>query len=216
MFKDAGRSCFKWIARGIERIIFGVFSECLSYTDEMVCHLPGKSGQLFRAAYLRFRLGTLGAKACIAPGFLAAGWRNIHIGSGFGCARGGCLLADGDGRIVLGNNVALNVGAHLNASIRGQITIGNDVMIGPNVMMRTSDHSTTRLDMPMRMQGHIAGAISVADDVWIGANVTILRDVSIGRGAIVAAGAVVTKDVPAFAVVSGVPARVLKWRDGRL
>ncbi|MCE9640174.1 MAG: hypothetical protein K8S22_08520 [Betaproteobacteria bacterium] len=66
--------------------------------------------------------------------------------------------------------------------------------------------------MPINNQGHAAGVIDVADDVWIGANTVILPDVSIGKGAIIGAGSVVTKDVPAYSIAAGVPAKVIGTR----
>jgi acetyltransferase-like isoleucine patch superfamily enzyme len=64
----------------------------------------------------------------------------------------------------------------------------------------------------MQVQGHVFGDINIEDDVWIGANVTILGGVNIGRGSIIGAGAVVTKNVPSMAIAAGVPARLIKWR----
>jgi len=85
-------------------------------------------------------------------------------------------------------------------------------MIGPNVVMRTANHNFLRTDIPMQVQGHLFGDINIEDDVWIGANVTILGGVNIGRGSIIGAGAVVTKNVPSMAIAAGVPARLIKWR----
>jgi galactoside O-acetyltransferase len=108
--------------------------------------------------------------------------------------------------------VALNTNVHINASVGGRIVIGDDVLMGPNVVLRASDHRFDLTDVPIRAQGHDAGEIHIADDVWLGANVTVVRGVRIGRGAVVAAGAVVTRDVPPFSVVGGVPARMLRSR----
>jgi acetyltransferase-like isoleucine patch superfamily enzyme len=79
--------------------------------------------------------------------------------------------------------------------------------------MRTAGH---RYDIPntfMRFQGHIPLDIHIDDDVWIGANAVILGGVRIGKGAIIGAGAVVTKDVPEMAIAVGVPAKVTKYRN---
>jgi maltose O-acetyltransferase len=88
------------------------------------------------------------------------------------------------------------------------VTIGNRVLIGPHVCICTGTHD---IDPLVRKEsGSFAFPIIIEDDVWIGANVTILPGVRIGRGSMVAAGAVVVKDVDSGVVVGGVPAKVIK------
>jgi acetyltransferase-like isoleucine patch superfamily enzyme len=96
--------------------------------------------------------------------------------------------------------------------LRGQggITIGDDVFLAPLVQVLAVDHSFSDPDLPISMQPISARGISIDDDVWIGGGAIILDGVRIGRHSVVAAGAVVTRDVPAWSVVGGVPARVLK------
>ena len=89
---------------------------------------------------------------------------------------------------------------------QGGITIGDDVLIGHNCVIATLNHSMD----PDKRADMTAAPVKICDKVWIGANVTILQSVTIGEGAIVAAGAVVNKDVPARTVVGGIPAKVLK------
>lgn len=93
------------------------------------------------------------------------------------------------------------------------ITIGNHVMMGPNCMIFTSDHETKNLDIPMCQQGFTdVKPVVIGDDVWIGARVIILKGVTIGNGSVIAAGAVVTKDVEPYTIVGGVPAKFIKSR----
>ena len=106
--------------------------------------------------------------------------------------------------VVIGERVFINAGCFFQA--QGGVTIGNDVLIGHKVVLATIDHG---LD-PNQRHVHELGSIKIEDKVWIGANATICRGVTIGFGAVVAAGAVVTKDVPPMTVVGGVPAKVLK------
>ncbi len=95
----------------------------------------------------------------------------------------------------------------------GKITIGKSVMMGEEVIIITKNHRFDRIDIPMCQQGfQNEKPVSISDDVWIGARVIILPGVSVGKGAILAAGAVVTKDVPEYAIVGGNPARVIKMR----
>ncbi len=86
-------------------------------------------------------------------------------------------------------------------------------MMGPDVVILTQNHKFDRLDIPMLDQGFKdEQPVTICDDVWIGARVIILPGVTVGKGAIIAAGAVVTKDVPEYAIVGGNPARVIKMR----
>lgn len=97
--------------------------------------------------------------------------------------------------------------------LNGPITIGNDVMMGPEVVMYTTRHNDERIDIPMRYQGMKERLpIVIGNDVWIGRRVIIMPGITIGDGVIIGAGAVVTKDVPPYCVVGGVPARVIRNR----
>jgi maltose O-acetyltransferase len=109
-----------------------------------------------------------------------------------------------------------NSGIGLNAYILGPLVIGRNVLIGPNCTLMAINHDTSHLDRPMIEQGDLpARPPIIEDDVWIGANVTVLPGRRIGTGSVVGAGSVVTRDVPAFAVAAGNPARVLSYRTGR-
>lgn len=106
--------------------------------------------------------------------------------------------------IKLGKRVFINEGCCFQD--QGGIEIGDDVLIGQQVVIATLNHD---VDPPKR--GNMRPApVKIGDKVWIGAHATILPGVSVGDGAVVAAGAVVTKDVPANCVVAGVPAKVIK------
>ena len=105
-------------------------------------------------------------------------------------------------------------GIGVNARINGACTIGHHVMMGSDVVILTRNHAFTRTDIPMLEQGfEDERPVAIGDDVWIGDRVIILPGVTIGSGSILAAGAVVTRDVPEYAIVGGVPARILKMRD---
>ena len=95
----------------------------------------------------------------------------------------------------------------------GSITIGNYVHTGVNVMFMAFNHGFYTIEMPTKEQDYMDAPIVVEDDVWIGGGSIILSGVTIGKGAIIAAGAVVNKDVPPYAIVGGVPAKVLKYRN---
>ncbi|QIZ77314.1 acyltransferase [Ferrimonas lipolytica] len=109
----------------------------------------------------------------------------------------------------LGENVRINENVFIQSAI-----IGNNVMIAPNVAILSSTHSYERLDIPMVDQEDTFGLTPIIeDDVWIGRSVVIRHGVTIGRGAVVGACSLVTKDVPSYAIVGGVPAKVLKYRN---
>ena len=104
-------------------------------------------------------------------------------------------------------------GVGINADINGKVIIGKYVMMGPDVKIYSRNHAFTRTDIPMMKQGFQQfKTVVIDDDVWIGGGVIILPGVHVGTGAILGAGAVVTKDVPQYAVVGGNPAKILKMR----
>lgn len=106
--------------------------------------------------------------------------------------------------IHLGDNVFIN--ADCKFQDQGGIYIGNDVLIGHNVVLATLNHD----ENPENRANLIAAPIKIGNKVWIGSNATILPGVTVGDGAIIAAGAVVTKDVEENSIVAGVPARFIR------
>lgn len=107
-----------------------------------------------------------------------------------------------------------NSGVGVNCLVSGETYIGNNVMMGPDCIMYSYSHAHDRLDIPMTEQGFKkATPINIGNDVWIGARVIILPGVTIGSHVIVGAGAVVTKDVPDYAIVGGSPAKIIRMRN---
>jgi len=97
--------------------------------------------------------------------------------------------------------------------IRADLIIGKNVMMASQVTIYGKYHRYDQIGIPMRDQGYGEfGPVVIEDDVWIGTKAIILKGIHIGKGAIVGAGAVVTKDVPSYAIVAGNPAKVIKWR----
>ena len=141
--------------------------------------------------YRRSLLGKCGKKVRIGM----EGWKNVEIG----------------------NYVCLGVET-LFLTTRAKIHIGDHVIFGPNVSIITGDH---RIDIKGKFIDQVTDKdktsendqdVIIEGDTWIGAHVIILKGVTIGRGAVVAAGAVVTKSVQPYAIVGGVPARVIGYR----
>lgn len=134
---------------------------------------------------------------------------NVSIGAGSIIECTGVIRELGDG-ISIGSHVGFAQNAFI--GVRGFIDIGDNCIFGPNVAIHSENHSFEDLHTPIRLQGVSRKGVSIGANCWIGERAIILDGVTIGEGVIVAAGAVVTKDVPAFSVVGGVPARVLKTR----
>jgi acetyltransferase-like isoleucine patch superfamily enzyme len=130
------------------------------------------------------------------------------------------LLFDPNGlhsyaNIEVGDDVSLGTGAVLLAS-DSRIIIGNKVMLAPHVTIIGGNHNTSVVGSFMydvhAKRPEDDQDVVIEDDVWIGSNATILKGVRVGRGSIVAAGAVVLKNVPPYCIVAGVPARVVRLR----
>lgn len=100
-----------------------------------------------------------------------------------------------------------------NLKAESDLILGNDVLIGPDVVMLSSSHAFDRIDLPINRQGaRPRQSIIIGDDVWIGTRVIILPGIRVGDHAIIGAGSVVTKNVPALAIVGGNPAKVIRFR----
>ena len=117
-----------------------------------------------------------------------------------------CCINNAVGDVVIGNHT--RIGIH--NTIIGPVTIGNHVNLAQGITVTALNHNFIDTTLRIDEQGISTNPVVIGDDVWIGANAVILPGVTIGRHVVVAAGAVVTKDVPDNCVVGGVPAKVLK------
>ncbi len=121
--------------------------------------------------------------------------------------------------IEIGDDVTIGSGATLMAT-ESRIIIGNKVLMGPNVTIIGGDHNTSQVGKFMydvlEKRPEDDQDVIIEDDVWIGSGAIILKGVRLGRGSIVAAGAVVKKEVPPYTIVAGVPAKVIAIRFGNL
>lgn len=158
-------------------------------------HLPSTS--------VPYNLGAGRLRRFLCKRMFASCGKNVNIEHG--------AFFGGGKEIEIGDNSAIG----LNARITGPLSIGNDVMMGPGVSIYTQNHETENIHKPMRLQTAPKKKVTIGNDCWIGANVVILPGVTIGNGVIIGAGAVVTKDIPDYAIVGGIPAKVIKFREER-
>lgn len=188
-----------------------------------------------RLAYHRLRLGALGEGTEIEPGVSLQYPERIHLGAGTRLGRHVTIRAntqDSSG-IRIGNQVLVQDGVVINANQgsvsigdrcwlgpfclvygNGGVRIGKDVLVAGHTSINSISHRAERCDIPINAQGLICAPVVIEDDVWIGLNAVILQGITLGRGAIIGAGAVVTRDVPPWSIAVGVPARVKGRRDG--
>ena len=112
--------------------------------------------------------------------------------------------------LTMGNNS--NIGPYNYIGCSGKITIGNNVMLAPRVSIYAENHVFDHPEILIRDQGVEKKEVIIEDDCWIAANSILLAGVTIGKGSVVAAGSVVTENVPPYSVVAGVPAKWIKSR----
>lgn len=141
--------------------------------------------------------------------------RRIYIGNNV-TIKEGCII-EGYGvmrnlgeSLTIGNNVGISQYCFI--AIRGNVVIGNDTILGPNVSIFSENHIADSVDVPIVKQGERRADVNIGNGVWIGTRAVVLAGVTIGDGAIIAAGAVVTKDVAPYTIVGGVPAKLIKER----
>ena len=218
-------------SRSLSRLIY--FELCM-----FLGNCPGALGLLLRKLMWPRLFGSCGKGVMFAAGVVLRHPGRIHLGERVVVSEG-CIL---DGRnpdtgkaLVLGDDVNLANNVMLSAKM-GNIEIGervgigaktivhsaagNPVIVGPDVVIGPQcyivgggNYNTERLDIPIGQQGIAQdGGVAIGQGAWLGAKACVLGGVSMGPGSIAAAGAIVTKDVPPYAVVAGAPAKVIKTR----
>ncbi|MGH7517758.1 MAG: acyltransferase [Gemmatimonadales bacterium] len=116
-----------------------------------------------------------------------------------------------NGAFRMGRRVHIASGCFIEVS-PGGLAIGDDVLVGPNCSILTSKYVYDRLDLPLHLQGHTSDGVVIGRNVWIGANAVVLDGARVGDNTIVAAGAVVSGQIPPNSIVQGDPARVIFTR----
>jgi maltose O-acetyltransferase len=140
-----------------------------------------------------------------------SGISRIKIGEGFRVCPNTKLITVNGGSLIVGENFFANYNCFIIAN-KNTITIGDNCLLGPDVLIMNVNHSIAK-DRLIREQDDRTAPIVIGNDVWLGAKTIILPGVTIGDGAVVACNSVVNRDVAAYTVVGGSPAKFIKNRD---
>ena len=187
--------------------------------------------------YHKSRLGGLGQETDVSfMADLRGNLKKIFIGQNSNISKYAALEVDlvdrSESQIIIGNNTLISsfvilrtyggtikighscfVNSFTTLYGHGDLTIGNGVLIGPQVTIIPANYGFKERDIPFRLQASSMKGITIEDNVWLGAGVTILDGCFIGEGSIIGAGAVVTKDVEPYSIVTGIPAKKIGSRE---
>lgn len=192
----------------------------MSFLVNFLCGGNSQTGNGFaswlgKRLALRHRRVTLGQKVRISPGAFVCPRRGaIEIGD-YSMVNTGAMI---QGNVRIGKNCSVQnytviVGYGEPEDYSGLVKIGNDVRIAPHCFMVAGNHNFDDPEKPISRQGLTCKPIIIEDDVWIAARVNVIAGVTIGRGSVIAAGSVVTKDIPPMSIAAGIPATVKKRRS---
>lgn len=135
--------------------------------------------------------------------------RNVTLCKGTTIDCTGVIRELGEG-LVVGDYVGVSEACFI--QVRGTVRIGSHVMMGPGVRIFSENHTVGVTDKLLIEQPTIRKGVCIEDDIWIGSGATILDGVTVGRGSVIGAGSIVTRDIPPYSVVAGVPAKIIKKR----
>lgn len=178
-----------------------IISEKISFFDLIIKY----TFRDFFIAIIRNIGGTIGVflRMCIYPSILRRCGKGLTIKE--------YVVIKFPEYITIGNQVGISEFSWIDGN--GGIEIGNFVRIGPYVSIISFNHKYEDKNTLIKKQGKILKRVIIEDDVWIGAKAQILAGVKIGKGAVIGAGSIVTKNVPSYAVVMGAPAKIIKYRE---
>jgi acetyltransferase-like isoleucine patch superfamily enzyme len=195
--------------------------------------IPGALGLLLRSKLFPLLLGRTGRNVTFGVGVVLRHPHKIRIGDNVVIDDGCCLDAKGtdNSGIEIGNGVFLgrntilscknggieigdqaNIGFNSEIFSAGRVRVGQNVLIAAYTYLVGGDHLYDRVDIPVLHQGRTARGIEVDDNVWLGAHTVVTDGSTIGRDAIIGAGAVVVGEIPEFAIAVGIPAKVVRDR----
>jgi acetyltransferase-like isoleucine patch superfamily enzyme len=192
----------------------------MSFLVNLLCGGNSQTGDGFaswlgKRLALRHRRVTLGRKVRISPGaFICPRKGAVEIGD-YSMITAGAMI---QGNVQIGKNCSVQnytviVGYGEPEDSSGTVKIGDDVRIAAHCFMAAGNHNFADPEKPISRQGLTCKPIVIEDDVWIAARVNIIAGVTIGHGSVIAAGSVVTKDIPPMSIAAGIPAVVKKTRS---
>ena len=197
--------------------------------------LPGALGLVLRMKLFPWLLGSVGRNVTFGQNVVLRHPHKIHIGNDVVIDDNCCLDAKGaDNRgitigdgVFIGRNTILsckngdieiddraNIGFNCEIFSGGHVRLGKNTLVAAYTYLVGGDHLHDRSDIPVLDQGRVAQGIEVDDNVWLGAHVVVADGARVGRDAIIGAGAVVRGEIPPFQVAAGVPAKVIRSREG--
>jgi acetyltransferase-like isoleucine patch superfamily enzyme len=197
--------------------------------------VPGALGLFLRSKLYPMILGSVGRNVVFGVGVTLRHPHKIHIGDNVVIDDQCCLDAKGTDNkgitigtgVFVGRNTILSckngdiiIDDQANLGFNCEIFSASRVRVGKNILMAAytylvgGDHLYDRVDIPVLQQGRTARGIDVDDNVWLGAHVVVTDGSTIGRDAIIGAGAVVVGDIPEYAIATGIPAKVIRDRRG--
>lgn len=185
--------------------------------NSVIARIRSKVGWILK----RKQLGAYGENCHVGYNLILKNPQGIYIGNNFSAGKDLKLevwneynseILNTNARIVIGNDVAIMDNCQLSAA--AGIYIGDGTLLGSNVFITDNFHGKSDLSEleipPSKRNLYIKGKVEIGRNVWLGRNVSIMPNVTIGDGAIVGANSVVTKNIPAYCMAGGVPARVIK------
>lgn len=175
--------------------------------------LVGKGTKVFNRSYISAGSNCILEDGCEINGLSKHG---VNLGNNVTIGRYAMIRPTnnyggpiGEG-LKVGDNSSIGHLSYIGCS--GYIEIGKNVMMSPRVSIYSENHNFEDIDIAMKDQGVTRSFVKIEDDCWIASNSIILAGVTVGKGSVVAAGSVVTKDVPSYSIVGGNPAKVIKSR----
>jgi len=189
------------VLRGIvyRAVLGGIGSSCL-IEEDVRFHVPKRI--------------SLGSRVFIGQySYLDGQTSFLRLGNDVHLARF-CTLRAGERGITVHDGAGINTRSFVDGN--GGVEIGPNCLLSPGVQVLSGNHVIDDPDVPIRFQGTAYGKVTIGKDCWLGTNVIILPGVTVGRGAVVGAGAVVTKSIPEFSIALGVPAKVVGHRGAQV